>query len=105
MVIRDTPEKLKPNTGFSAAATWNNYLGERKLAKLELFSEDKNIVLDEQECKAVMEAVMLKGSILSSFETRGDYFPYREMSFSLDGKGAAYMNMYDEDTVKPEIVK
>ena len=105
MVIRDTQERCKPNTGFSAFTTYNSSLGERKLTRLELFTQDKNIVLDEKECEAVMEAIALKGCVLACFETRRDYSPYKLMGFSIDGKGITHMNMYDEDTVNPEIVK
>lgn len=105
MVINDTPEKLKPQTGFSATATFNNSFGERKLTRLELFSNDKNIVLDEKECASLMEAITLKGWVLSSFENRRDYTPYKRVAGSLDGGKIAHMSMYDEDNGKLEILE
>lgn len=105
MVINDIPEKLKPQTGFSATATFSNSLGERKLTRLELCSLDKSLVLSEKECEAVMEAIMLKGWVLSSFESRRDYTPYKYVAGSLDGGKIAHMNMYDEDNGKLEILE
>jgi len=100
MKILDTEEQYKPRTDFAAMATYDITLGERVLTKLELFSKEKNIQLDKEECKALSEALNGKGWLLRKYLNREEYQPYSLISGSLDGSSSeCELSVFDSDAI------
>ena len=98
MKILDTEEHYKPRTDFAAVATYDITLGERVLTKLELFSKEKNIQLDKEECQALSEALNGKGWLIRKYLSREEYQPYSVVSGSLDGSSTkGELSIYDSD--------
>jgi len=100
MKILDTEEQYKPRTDFAAIATYDITLGERVLTKLELFSKEKNIQLDKEECKALSEALNGKGWLIRKYLNPEEYQPYSVMSGSLDGSSSkGELSIFDSDAI------
>ena len=100
MKILDTEEQYKPRTDFAAMATYDITLGERVLTKLELFSKEKNIQLDKEECKALLEALNGGGWLIRKYLNRDEYQPYSVMSGSLDGSSSkGELSIFDSDAI------
>lgn len=98
MKIVDTEEKYKPRTAIAAVAYYDVNLGEHLLTKLELHSKEKTIILDQEECQSVLEAIQGKGWVLNRFLTGKDYQPYRVVAGSLDGSThKSSLNAYDDE--------
>ena len=98
MKIVDTEERYKPSTGFAATATYDVRLGESVLTKLELFTKEKTIQLDEEDCGALNEALKGKGWVLTKFRNKNEYSAYGYMSGSLDGGDKPIsITVYDEE--------
>ena len=99
MKIVDTEEQYKPRTAFAVLATYDVSLHERVLTKLELFSKEKNIQLNKEECEALQEALKGEGWLIRKYQTRVDYSPYSIISGSLDGtKEPGELAIFDDDT-------
>lgn len=100
MKILDTEEQCKPRTDFAAMATYDITLGERVLTKLELCSKEKNIQLDKEECKALLEALNGEGWLIRKYLNREEYQPYSLVSGSLDGSpSGGELSIYDSDAI------
>jgi hypothetical protein len=100
MKILDTEEQYAPRTDFAAMATYDITLGERVLTKLELFSKEKNIQLDKEECKALLEALNGEGWLLRKYLSREEYQPYSVISGSLDGSPTSgELSIFDSDAI------
>jgi hypothetical protein len=99
MKILDTEELYKPRgVKLTAMATYDVNLGARVLSKLELFSKEKNIQLNKEECTAILEAIHGEGWLIHRYETREDYQPYKIISGSIDGNCAGgVMSIFDSD--------